>query len=267
MSLQLGSVNSFAIPTVTPFISAVCLWGNTWELHGACFKIIATNTSSWPLRDNKAREDLNLTSNWAPLQKMGDSFSKDGVQKWALKDFSYLCPSGQPLNWSREQLLLSTTTLYSKLILALRTFTVHNLCSILMSDLSDNSSEQFLSTTVWSTCIKTYLAGKAMQHTEIWFRTVTFLITKIRWDNWRKILWHKVHINPLSNLQLLFQMNSSHCTVSASKNIGLLSLNSQFKRFSLQYEWLRAELLHCWTIKFHFHSTKHYNTQTWITKI
>lgn len=38
---------------------------------------------------------------------------------------------------------------------------------MLSIDLSDDSSEQFISMTVWLTCIKTYLAGKAMQHSEI----------------------------------------------------------------------------------------------------
>lgn len=38
--------------------SAACLWGKTWGLHGARFKIIATNTSC-PLMDIKAKEQLN----------------------------------------------------------------------------------------------------------------------------------------------------------------------------------------------------------------
>lgn len=76
--LPLGNVNSSAIPRVIPFISAVSLWGNTGELHEACFKIIATNTSSCPLLGIKARGNLIPYLVWALLQeKMGDSFSKD----------------------------------------------------------------------------------------------------------------------------------------------------------------------------------------------
>lgn len=160
---------------------------------------------------------------------MGDLFSKDIMHKWFLKEFPYLCPSGYPPEWSREQPLPSTAAPYSKLISAFRTLPVHDLCSLLTGDLSDNSSEQFLSTTVWLTCIKTYLEGKAMQHIEVWFRIITFLITNICWDDWGENLWCKVHIYLPSNLQLLFQMNSSYCTISANFNT---SLNSQWIRGS-----------------------------------
>lgn len=56
--LPLGNVDSSAIPRAIPFISAVSLWGSTGELHEACFEIIATNTSSCPLIDIKARGNL-----------------------------------------------------------------------------------------------------------------------------------------------------------------------------------------------------------------
>lgn len=39
-----------------------------------------------------------------------------------------------------------------------------------------------------------------------------------------KNLWCEVHIYLLSNLQLLFQMNSSHCIITANCNT---DLNSQ----------------------------------------
>lgn len=178
------------------------------------------------------------------------------MQKGFLKEFPCLCPSGHPPEWSREQPLPSTAMLYSKLILAFRSFFVRDLYSVLTSDRSDNSSEQFLSTTTWTTCTKMYLAGKAMQRIEIWFRVITFSITNVCWDDWRKILWHKVHINSPSNLQLLFQMNSSHCTISRSLNTGL---NAQWIRGSTfntsNLERTSALLNH--QVMFHFRSTEH----------
>lgn len=56
--LPLGNVDSSAVPRVIPFLSAVSLWSSTGELHEACFEIIATNTTSCPLIDTKARGNL-----------------------------------------------------------------------------------------------------------------------------------------------------------------------------------------------------------------
>ena len=53
------SMNSCANPRAILLISAVCLWGKTGGLHGAHFKIIATNANSSPLTDIKARGELN----------------------------------------------------------------------------------------------------------------------------------------------------------------------------------------------------------------
>lgn len=109
---------------------------------------------------------------------MRDLFPKDITQKRFLKEFPCL-HSGHPFKWGREQPLPCTAMPYRKLISSFGTFPVLDLCFPVTGDLSDNSSEQFLSTTVWLTCIKTYLAEKAMQHIEIGFRIIMFLIINI----------------------------------------------------------------------------------------
>lgn len=58
-SWPLRSMNSCINLRPILLISAVCLWGKTGGLHGARFKIIATNANSSPLIDIKARGELN----------------------------------------------------------------------------------------------------------------------------------------------------------------------------------------------------------------